>query len=277
MASQFVRSVRDVKDLNTLSDHASTINDLISDIDSNVYVKTKDGYKRITGGDAQGDIDLLEKDLETLKNITSSNTKNIDTLTTDIGTYETDITTLKRNTSDNAIDIETLKINTSDNTSDIDTLKSTTSDNTIDISTLKNDTSDNLTEIELLRQQIETLQASIRKHYVLYTGSVNGVGSTLTLSDDINTFDVIYISGTYPGGTFNQTVLTSTIDTDINIQKDNLRDSDGVYLGVYEIKLTVNNSTELEITNDVSWAEQTSSGSGAGRNAYTITRVEGVK
>lgn len=48
MANDFVRNIKDVRNINKLSPNITTENDLISTIDGEVYVRTKKGYKNIT-------------------------------------------------------------------------------------------------------------------------------------------------------------------------------------------------------------------------------------
>ncbi|TLW35988.1 hypothetical protein [Staphylococcus cohnii] len=112
---------------------------------------------------------------------------------------------------------------------------------------------------------------------VLFEGSLNGVGSTINLKDDMYKYSALIISGSIPGGTFNELVLTSTMGSDVSIQKLNLRNSNGQFLGIYEVNLNVKDNQTLEVTNDVSWDEVNASGSGEGRDAYSFIYVEGWK
>lgn len=112
---------------------------------------------------------------------------------------------------------------------------------------------------------------------VLFEGSLKGVGSTINLKDDMYKYSALIISGSIPGGTFNELVLTSTMGSDVSIQKINLRNSNGQFLGIYEVNLNVKDNQTLEVTNDVSWDEVNASGSGEGRDAYSFIHVEGWK
>lgn len=112
---------------------------------------------------------------------------------------------------------------------------------------------------------------------VLFDGSLNGVGSVIKLTDDLSKYRALIISGTIPGGTFNELVLTETMGSDVSMQKLNLRNSDGQFLGIYEVNLNVRDNQTLEVTNDVSWDEVGASGSGKGRDAYSFIHVEGWK
>ena len=115
------------------------------------------------------------------------------------------------------------------------------------------------------------------QHTLLFSGTVNNVGSKVTLNEDLYNYNMIVISGEAPGGVFNEVVLPATIKSNIMIQRLNLRDSDGTFLGIYEVKLDVINGTTLTIANDVSWDMVSDSASGPNRNAFTIQRIEGWK
>lgn len=305
MASEFVRKVKGIRNIDILSPNITTENDLISTIDGKVYVATNKGYKKITGSDTEQDIQVLEKDVKNLKTSTGNNTSEIETLKTDtnnntseIKTLKTDtdnntskiktlntstddngskIRTLETKTGNNTSEIDTLKTSTDNNTSDIETLKTTTGNNTSEIDTLTTKTDDNTDLINSLTTQLEELKNNIKQYYTLFNGSTNGVGSTIPLNDDYTTYDKLYITGSFPGGVFTDVVMVKEIIDNIAIQRINLRDSDGTFLGAYEIKLTPNTNTELEIANDVSWDELGSEGTGQDRNAYTILNIEGVK
>lgn len=115
------------------------------------------------------------------------------------------------------------------------------------------------------------------QHAVLFSGTVNGVGNKINLSNSLYDYNQIVISGEYTGGIFNEVVLPPTIKTNIMIQRVNLRDSDGTFFGVYEVKLDVTNGTTLTLSNDVSYDITSSTPSGPNRNAFTVQRIEGWK
>lgn len=114
-------------------------------------------------------------------------------------------------------------------------------------------------------------------HAVLFEGTVTGVGNIITLADDLYNYKMLFISGETPAGRFTTPVMVSTISSNIYIQTQNLRDSDGYLLGVYEVKLSVDDGLNLSIVNDVSYDAINDSGSGAERNAFSIYRIEGWK
>lgn len=115
------------------------------------------------------------------------------------------------------------------------------------------------------------------QHTLLFSGTVNNVGSKVTLNEDLYNYNMIVISGETPGGVFNEVILPATIKTNIIIQRTNLSDTDGRFLGIYELKLEVTDRTTLTITNDISWDKSTESGSGPNRNAFIVQRIEGWK
>lgn len=113
------------------------------------------------------------------------------------------------------------------------------------------------------------------QHNILFSGSVNGVNSTVNLTGSMNDYEFIIISGDCSGNDFSQIVVPSVTGSIVNMQNLNLRDTDGLLLGVYEVRLEIT-STTIKITNDVAYDHPSDTGSGPNRNAYTITRVEGV-
>ena len=115
------------------------------------------------------------------------------------------------------------------------------------------------------------------KSKVLFDGSTNGVGSSIGLTDSIYNYKALVISGSHPGGSFNQLVLTSTIGNYFFFREANLADSDGHFLGFYEAKIDITNGTTLKIANDVSWDEKNATGSGPDRNAFSVLHIEGWK
>lgn len=113
------------------------------------------------------------------------------------------------------------------------------------------------------------------QHNILFSGSVNGVGSTVNLTGSMNDYEYIIVSGDIAGNDFSQIIVPSIVGSIVNIQGLNLRDSDGMFLGAYEVKLETT-STTIKITNDVAYDNPSDTGSGPNKNAFTIVRVEGV-
>lgn len=79
MANKFTRNITDVKDVNKLAQHVTTQNDLIQTTDGSVYIVTKNGYEKITGGVTDSDITSLKSENTKLKNrVTELETSNTD-------------------------------------------------------------------------------------------------------------------------------------------------------------------------------------------------------
>ena len=114
-----------------------------------------------------------------------------------------------------------------------------------------------------------------QEHAILFSGSVNGVNNTVNLTGSMDNYEFIIVSGDCAGNDFSQIVVPSITGSIVNMQNLNLRDSDGLLLGVYEVRLEITSRT-IKITNDVAYDHPSDTGSGPNRNAYTITRVEGV-
>src|SRR5699024_9291550 len=150
-------------------------------------------------------------------------------------------------------------------------LKTSTSNNETNIDTTQ-------TLIEQLQTQIDDLKSKTKQYYTLFEDSAKGVGTTIPLNDNLNSFDLIYISGIYPvDQIFTETIMVKSLTDTITIGRTNLKDTTGVFLGAYEITLTINNNQELEITNDVSWYEVGCVGCGASNNDFTIKNIECCK
>lgn len=115
MASDFVRNIKDVRNIDILSPNITTENDLISTKDGEVYVVTNKGYRKITGVETK-EIKQLKTDVSNVKTQADTNTLNISDLTDDIDTNTSEIETLKTTTHTNTSEIETLKTLTDNNT-----------------------------------------------------------------------------------------------------------------------------------------------------------------
>lgn len=350
MASDFVRNIKDVRNIDILSRNTVTENDLISTRDGEVYVVTKKGYRKITNIETK-DFEALKKqadtntlnisdltdDIDTLNTTTHTNTSDISTLQTDVGTNTTNISTLQTNVGTNTTDIGTIETKTLNNESEITNLIKSINNLNENIKTLneyvevktfndidlmdmnslntlplgvnyiikaKNKTEEMKTNNGWLtvhygnnvkrlmyqpysegriyynyiwKDKLGEWQSNKTKYYTLFEGSEQGVGSTIQLNDDFHNYYMIFISGEFPGGVFTEPILVKALLNDIAIQRINLRDSDGTFLGAYEVKLVPQENNILEIVNDVSWDELGSIGSGADRNSFHITNIEGVK
>lgn len=282
MASDFVRKVKGIRNIDILSPNITTENDLISTIDGEVYVATNKGYRKITGVETK-EIKQLKTDVSNVKKQSDTNTLNISDLTDDIETNTSEIKTLRTSTGNNTSKISDLNQEFIDFTDDIETLNTTTKNNTSEIEKLRTTTSNNeknidstQTLIEQLQTQLNDLKSNTLSFYTLFEGSANGVGATIKLNDDYTTYNMLFISGTFSGGDFTQE-YTTKLNGKIIIQKTNVSDSDGNGGGHHELIIEKINNTELKITNDVFYDYGSNEGSGAEANRFTITNIEGVK
>lgn len=114
------------------------------------------------------------------------------------------------------------------------------------------------------------------QHTILFEGSASGVGASITLSDSLTNYNMMIVSGQFPGGRFNENHLLYNND-DITINRTNLRDSDGNNPINYEILIEITNQNTLKIKNEV---KNNLFESDAGSNSEThfiVERIEGWK
>ena len=116
-----------------------------------------------------------------------------------------------------------------------------------------------------------------KQHTVLFEGSANGVNTEFNLTDSIYNYNLIIISGEFPGGTFNEPVLVSNILGNVTIQRFNLTDAEGQLTKFYESSVNVENGIKPFIRHDVAFNYKNLKPSGKDNNAFTITKVEGWK
>ena len=126
MAKKFVRSLKDVKDIQQISKNIIEENDIVSTEEGKVYIVTKTDFIEIGGSGV--DIADLKSSVATLKTDVSTNQSDVETLKTDVATNQSDVGTLKT-------DVGTLKTDVSTNQSDVGTLKT-------DVSTLQDQATD---------------------------------------------------------------------------------------------------------------------------------------
>ena len=105
MAKKFVRSLKDVKDIQQLSKNIIEENDIVSTEDGSVYIVTKTDFIEIGGSG----LDTVKTDITTLK---SENTK----LKNRVTTLETENTNLKSS-------VETLETENTNLKSSVETLE----------------------------------------------------------------------------------------------------------------------------------------------------------
>ena len=97
MSKKFVRSTKDVRDIEKISQNFIEENDIVSTIDGAVYIATKTGFMELGGSG----LDTVKTDITTLK---SENTK----LKNRVTTLETENTNLKSSVTTLETDYQTL-------------------------------------------------------------------------------------------------------------------------------------------------------------------------
>ena len=86
MSGRIVRTITKVKDVNKLADHVTSDNDIITDVNGNVYLKNgSKNYIKLSTGDTES----LQSEITSLK---SENTK-LKNRVTDLETSNTDLIT----------------------------------------------------------------------------------------------------------------------------------------------------------------------------------------
>lgn len=96
MASKFVRGIRQVKDVSKLAEYVTEPNDIVQDLEGNVYIRLEKGFAKITGSSENSDvITQIKKDVQTNKTATTNNKKAIDTNTKGLADLETRIKALE--------------------------------------------------------------------------------------------------------------------------------------------------------------------------------------
>lgn len=110
----------------------------------------------------------------------------------------------------------------------------------------------------------------------LFSGSVNGVNQNINLTQSMDNFSIIIISGSFPGGVFNETVLVSTMGTGFPIQRLNLSNATGGNPYLYELGLTRVNSTRLTVDTDSRYGVLNNDPA-INANSFTIRRIEAIK
>lgn len=114
------------------------------------------------------------------------------------------------------------------------------------------------------------------QHTILFEGSANGVGTSIALSDSLTNYNMIIVSGQYPGGRFNENHLLYNGD-DIMVNKTNLRDDDGNHPINYEMLIEITNQNTLKIKNEArNNLFQSNSGS-ISETHFKVERIEGWK
>ncbi|UXU51800.1 phage baseplate upper protein [Staphylococcus arlettae] len=113
-------------------------------------------------------------------------------------------------------------------------------------------------------------------HKTLFEGSVNGVGSTIPLTETLDNFIFLYIYGNFPGGNFAETG-DPTGDTDIVIDRVNVIGEEGSYATAFECIIQKSSRNQLKIISDTYHSIDSGNGSGPDANRFTINKIIGVR
>ena len=114
------------------------------------------------------------------------------------------------------------------------------------------------------------------RHKTLFEGTANGVGTTLSLSETLDNFLVLYVYGNFDGGNFVETGDPEG-SSDIVIDRTNVIGTDGAYATVFECVIQKVNRTQLKITSDTYHGINPGNGSGPNANRFTINKIVGVR
>lgn len=115
MANKIVRNITEVKDVNQLAQHVTTQNDLIQTTDGSVYVVTKNGYEKITGGLSDSEIKALKNSVSDLEKAKDEQAKKVSELEKAKDEQDTKISDLETSNTDLIERIEALEKPTDDN------------------------------------------------------------------------------------------------------------------------------------------------------------------
>ena len=111
MSKKFVRSTKDVRDIEKISQNFIEENDIVSTTDGSVYIATKDGFLELGGSGldtVKTDITTLKSENTKLKNrVTTLETENTN-LKSSVTTLETENTNLKSSVTTLETDYQTL-------------------------------------------------------------------------------------------------------------------------------------------------------------------------
>lgn len=110
----------------------------------------------------------------------------------------------------------------------------------------------------------------------LFSGTANGVGTSISLSESLDNFIVVYVYGRTPGGYFVECADPEG-GTDFVFEKTNVIGTDGGEATIFECIISKVNRTSMKIISDTYHAVKSGNGSGADANRFTITKMVGVR
>ena len=110
----------------------------------------------------------------------------------------------------------------------------------------------------------------------LFSGTANGVGTSLALSETLDNFIVVYVYGQTPGGYFVECADPEGA-TDFVFEKTNVIGTDGNEATVFECVIQKVDRTSMKIISDTYHGVKSGNGSGPNANRFTITKIVGVR
>lgn len=120
----------------------------------------------------------------------------------------------------------------------------------------------------------DTKLSATRK--TLFSGSVSGVGQNINLTESMDNYTILIVGGSYPGGSFTETMLVATIGTGFPIQRVNLSNTTAGNPYAYEAEFKRENSTRFSIVRDSNYSFSSDTGT-TGQSGFVIQRIEGIK
>ena len=111
---------------------------------------------------------------------------------------------------------------------------------------------------------------------VLFSGSVNGVGQKIDLTESMDNYSILIVSGSYLGGNFDEVIVVSNIGTGHPIQRVNLSNPTATGAIIYETELTRDSNTRFNIIRD-NYYGIASGKATMNSNSFTIKKIEAIK
>ena len=111
---------------------------------------------------------------------------------------------------------------------------------------------------------------------VLFSGSVNGVGQKIDLTESMDNYSILIVSGSYSGGNFDEVIVVSNIGTGHPIQRVNLSNPTATGAIIYETELTRDSNTRFNIIRD-NYYGIASGEATMNSNSFTIKKIEAIK
>lgn len=111
------------------------------------------------------------------------------------------------------------------------------------------------------------------KHKVLFDGNASGVDSKIKLQDDYTNYNMIVLSGSFPGGEWTKPHLVSNTRS-IHVTETNLVDDTAAAGGIYELVIQKTDARTLTIALD-NYIEIISNTPHTNANKFIVERIEG--